>query len=383
MKPIGIGIIGCGGRVRGLARHLLEVGGEAVKVVALSDVSETSIQRSLEALDADATVYADYRHLVADERVDWVMIGSFNRYHPEHMIAAVEAGKDVFCEKPIATTVADCHRMLQARDRTGRRVYVGFTLRHSPHYRKIRSLLDEGVIGDLISFEFNETLGFNHGGYIHRDWRRWTEESGGHLLEKCCHDVDLAWWMVGALPARVASFGGRDFFIPENVRHVERVGPNANGKPAYATWDVAEPCDPFTNEKDIVDNQVVLWEYANGVRCTFHTNCNAAIPERRMYLLGSEGAIRADVLTGVIEHRRIGWTDESVIIENSDSAGGHGGGDSVMIEELLECMQNPDVMPKATLEGGLVSAIASLGADESMRTGQVVDLLEQYGDIKL
>jgi len=371
VSNVRIGIIGCGGRVRHLARMLQERD-ERLKVTALCDVRDESIAKSKEALNPDATVYADYHDLAGADDVDWVMVGSFNCFHREHAVAALDAGKDVFCEKPLATTLDDCLAMRDARDRSGRKFYMGFTLRHAPHYRRIRRLLDDGAIGKIISFEFNETLEFNHGGFIHQDWRRLTANAGTHLLEKCCHDIDLAIWMVGSLPVKVAGFGGLDFFIPANVGHVDRIGPSPKGAAAFSSWPrYTEPTDPFTADKDILDNQVAVLQYANGVRATFHANSCAGIPERRMYICGAEGTIRADVMTGEIEVRRIGWDPESTF--ESNPGGGHGGGDEVMVGEVADAMMASGAVA-ATLEEGLKSAVTCFAIDQATETGRVVDV---------
>ncbi|MFW6154958.1 MAG: Gfo/Idh/MocA family protein [Planctomycetota bacterium] len=371
MSTVGVGIIGCGGRVRGLARLLIQRDPN-VTVTALCDTRPASIEASKASLNPEATVYEDYHDLVAAPDVDWVMVGSFNCFHREHAVAAMEAGKDVFCEKPLATTLDDCLAMRDARDRTGRTFYMGFTLRHAPHYRTIRRLLDEGTIGRILSFEFNETLEFNHGGFIHQDWRRLTKYAGSHLLEKCCHDIDLAIWMVGSLPLAVAGFGGLDYFVPGNVSEVDRIGPNPRGVPAFGLWQRPTECtDPFTADKDILDNQVAIMQFANDVRATFHANALAALPERRMYILGTEGAVRADVITGTLEVRRIGWNEPSHLYDNP--GGGHGGGDNVLINELIAAMRTGDA-PAASLEEGLRSAVTCFAIDEATDTGRVVDV---------
>jgi predicted dehydrogenase len=130
--------------------------------------------------------------------------------------------------------------------------------------------------------------------------------------------------------------------------------------------------NPFTSDKDIVDNQVAILEYENGVRATFHTNANAGIPERRMYILGTEGALRADVLTGKIHVKRIGWETE-MRDESSGVAGGHGDGDPVLAKELADSMLN-HTPPAAGLEEGLASAVTCFAIDEAMDTGKVVDV---------
>ena len=108
----------------------------------------------------------------------------------------------MFCQKPLATTLADCLAMREAWQASGRMFIIGFSLRYAPHYRKIKELLDQGAVGRIVSMEFNETLDFNHGGYIMGDWRRLQRYSGTHLLEKCCHDIDLVNWIMGSLAAR-------------------------------------------------------------------------------------------------------------------------------------------------------------------------------------
>ncbi len=367
---IGISVIGCGGMGMAIVKRLIAVD-PRLQVRTIYDPSPESVEKALQSINTQPRVCESYQEAVADPEVDWVMIASWNCFHKEQTIAAFEAGKHVFCQKPLATTLDDCVAMQDACRASGRMFNIGFTLRYAPHYRKIRQLLSEGLVGDIISVEFNETLDFNHGGYIMGDWRRLQANAGTHLLEKCCHDIDLANWMIGSLASRVASFGGLNFFKPENAHHIERIGPRDDGKPAYSTWRTTG-LNSFTSDKDIIDNQVAIVEYANGVRATFHTNCNSGIPERRMVILGSEGAIRADLYAGTIQTKRIGFTikieDQSVSLSD-----GHGGGDDILARELADSMLN-GAPPSVGLHEGLTSALTCFAIDDAMVHGQVVDL---------
>lgn len=371
MKKVGVGMIGCGGMGRSLTDKLLKKS-DAIELRAICDPDKRSVKKTLETFSSDAKVYSDYRDLVRDANVDWVMIASWNCYHREHTIAAFKAGKDVFCQKPLATNLADCVAMKKAQERSGRQFNIGFTLRYSPHYRKIRELVSSGKIGDIISLEFNETLDFNHGGYIMGDWRRRREYAGTHLLEKCCHDIDLVNWMVGTKAARVASFGGLNFFVPENKKYIRRIGKDSAGRQAYRTWPGLIKQNPFTSDKDIVDNQVAIIEFENNVRASFHANCNTAIPERRMYICGTEGTIQSNVLSGELSFKRIGFDTVKEQIDTKVS-GGHGGGDDVLAQELKESMLEGR-MPSSTLEDGLKSAITCFAIDKAMDSGRIVDV---------
>jgi predicted dehydrogenase len=370
---VNIGVIGMGGRVGGLVRKLL-AHERGVRLAAVCDPSDAAVKNAAAWSDDRAVICNDPCELVTRDDIDWVWVGSPNHLHREHAVAALQAGKHVFCEKPLATTLDDCLAIRDAWRTSGCRFVLGFTLRFSPHYRRIRELLDEGVIGDPVSVEFNETLDWNHGGFIHRDWRRHRELAGTHLLEKCSHDFDLVNWFTASRVTRAASFGGLRLFTPEHEGEMRRIGPGPDGKPPFCAWPVPPGSaeHPFTEDKSIIDHQVAILEFASGVRATFHTNCAAGIRERRMLLLGTRGAIRADVIDGRIEYQRIGWDQPRRAVEPVAS-GDHGGGDEVLIDEMARCMLGGDE-PAVGLQAGLESAVACFGVDEALDTGRVVDL---------
>ncbi len=233
-ENVNIGLIGCGARLTGVVQGLLKQdSGHRIRVFSAYDPDPVSQKAMRELFGNEFRMAASEEELVSDPLVDWVMIGSWNCHHARQAVLALKAGKNVFCEKPLAMTLEDCLAIQDAVRRSDKTFAFGLVLRYSPHYKKIAELVQSGAIGQVISFEFNETLNFNHGGYIFGNWRRERRNSGTHLLEKCCHDIDLANWIVGSLPVRVASFGGRDFFIPAQAAHRERIGPNENGVEAY------------------------------------------------------------------------------------------------------------------------------------------------------
>ena len=310
--------------------------------------------------------------LASHPAVDWVFIGSWNVFHARQAVLALAAGKNVFCEKPLATTFADSLLIRDAVAKSGRVFALGLVLRYAPLYRTVRDLVRQGTLGQLVSLEFNETLHFNHGGYIFGNWRRRSDQAGSHLLEKCCHDLDLVHWITGSLPVRTASFGGNRFFVPENAGHVERIGPNEAGQPAYATWTDPGRVHPFSGGADIVDHQVAILQYADGMRATFHTNCNAGLPERRLYFCGTEGGLRADAVTGVIEWQRIAHRPATERIDTG-AGGGHAGGDEAMAAGLAATLLHGEP-PLATVEDGLRSGAVAFAMDQAMRENRVVEL---------
>ncbi len=365
---IGLGVIGCGGRARGILKHLLEYD-QRIQLRGIFDPATVSVEAATASYPG-ITVHQSPQSLLADAQIHWVIVGSWNSQHCEHVCAAFDAGKHVFCEKPLATSLEDCLKMRDAWRTAGKEFSLGLVLRYSPHYQKIKQLVESGAIGRIISMEFNETLHFAHGGYIHGDWRRLTRNAGSHLLEKCCHDLDLANWIVNSLPRRVASFGGCDFFIPENAGLPDEL--NAS----FSAWRRVEDHDPFTDDKDIVDNQVAIIEYHNQTRATFHTNCSTNMPERRMYLCGSRATLRADVITGRIELCRLGQ-DEPIQQIDPGVRGSHGGADQHMAASLAQTMTG-DAQPLAGIDEGICSTVSALGIDQAMHGAGVVDMDELW-----
>jgi len=372
-ESVRLGVIGAGGRMRYVLRHLLAaVPAGRVVVTAAYDPDPNALTALREICGHDFESVKSEEALAYHQQVDWVFIGSWNVFHSRQVIAALLAKKNVFCEKPLATTLEDCLAVANAVKKSGRTFAFGLVLRYSPLYQKIRELISSGRIGQIVSLEFNETLGFNHGGYIFGNWRRRSANAGTHLLEKCCHDLDLVNWITGSLPVQVASFGGRDFFVRANTHHVARIGSNGEGKPAYGTWPDPGQVNPFSEGADIVDNQVAIIQYANGIRATFHTNCNAGLPERRMYFCGTEGSLRADAMTGTIEVQRIGHEPRIERIETG-AAGGHAGGDEGMAKALAGTLLEGHA-PLASISEAVQACAVAFAIDQAMSEARVVCL---------
>jgi len=379
-----IGVLGYGSRIAGVLNNVVALAPDEIRVDAFYDASEKAVARVTEA-NPDLRVCKSAEEVVGIDDLDWIFIGSFNAAHRDHAIAALNADKHVFCEKPLATTKQDCLDIWAARrEHPGKEFVVGFVLRYSAFYRTMKQWIDEGRLGDLISMEFNETLAPFHGAAMHGNWRRRSGMSGPMLVEKCCHDFDIMHWMTGSRPARVASFGGLSFFKAANAHYNDLYPVGEKGyryydrglATGYAVGD-EENITPFSDDKDTIDNQVAIMELENGVRVSFHFCMHSAQLERRFYMCGTRGTIRGDVLTGRLEYTPVGWDPETETvrpIEGDD----HGGAEQPMARDVADCMLHGKPMP-TTLEDGLTASFTSLGIEEARKTGAVVDMGTYWG----
>jgi len=364
---IRVALIGAGKR-SGVLSELLKAAEGAVEIVAIYDPDPEVAQTRRKTLPAPgAELVPDYQSAINFPGVDWVMVFSPNAYHREHVLAAFAAGKHVFSEKPLASSIDDCKAIYDAWKASDRVFATGFVLRYSPLYRKAKELLDSGKLGKLLAIGANENISPGHGGYIMCNWRRHTKVAGPHILEKCCHDLDLLNWFTGSLPQRVAGFGSRMMFRPENQFLMEKYDPNI-----FMGWyDPHKTATPFTDDTDLLDTQVAIADYRNGVKVNFLATMSSPIMERRMFFACTEGTMILDVYTMELRCKFLG--EEAAHVYNFGSRDGHGAGDKVIMAELWDCMKN-GTAPKCGGSEGLESAVFAMALDRAMVQGCIIDL---------
>lgn len=370
-RKLNLAIIGCGMRSRAVITLFLEELKDQLNIQAVYDPCPESVALSgkcwkMPGLKSSESLEAAVRN----SAVDTVMIFSPNAYHSQAILAALAAGKKVFSEKPLATTLEDCKKIVAAEKRYGIPIMTGFVLRYSPFYRKIKELLESGSFGRIINIaasENRESYGGGHSMCADYGWRRFREKSGPYLLEKCSHDLDLLNWFAGSVPLRAAAFCGLNYFIPANQyiwEKYDKINFDRLVLPGHVI-------DPFLSEKDIYDNHSVILEYPNGIKMSFQLTLANAIPERRMYISCTEGTIIAECFTGTIRYKHY---DDPCAVTLNFPGGGHGGGDEVMVHELSQALLTGKSVSASGSSNGLDCARVALAADEAARTGRIVDL---------
>jgi predicted dehydrogenase len=363
-----IGVVGCGKRIRYIVAKLnRQFPGKYYYYIY--DIVEESMKLFEKEAGSDKVIICgSYEEILNNKGIDWVMIGSTNSAHKDHIVRALKSDKNIFCEKPIAMSINELEEIKNAsRGKSKLKFIISYPLRYSPFYMKIKSIINSGKIGKIISMEFNEVLKFSHGGFFMSDWRRFNKDSGGYLLEKCCHDLDIVNWILGSIPKRVASFGGLNFFKEENKGILDEVVRNHRGEKEF-DFD----CNPFTSEKEIVDNQVAILEFLSGVRVSFHTNISSGLPERRLYICGTRGCVRGDLVSSKIEVKTIVDERKEVFV-NESVVGGHGGGDEFLMKEFGDLIMD-ESRERNDLDDALKSAASILMIEKARKEERIVDL---------
>src|SRR4029453_3996453 len=148
---------------------------------------------------------------------DAVVIATQDADHVEPAVAFAGLGYHVLLEKPMATSEADCERIVAPAPHAGVMLAVCHVLRYTPYKKALRALLDSGRIGDVVTVEHLEPVGWWHHAhaFVRGNWRR-EDLSSSMLMAKSCHDIDWPAYVVGRPAVRVSSFGGLYHFGPEH-----------------------------------------------------------------------------------------------------------------------------------------------------------------------
>jgi myo-inositol 2-dehydrogenase/D-chiro-inositol 1-dehydrogenase len=197
--PVRIGILGCGIIARTAhLRSLTRVGGASV--VALADPNPANLDDA-RRLTPDARAVSDYTDVLAMSDVDAVIIALPPSLHADAAIAAIHAGKHVYVEKPLATTVADAERVAAEWQRSTVRAMMGFNYRFNPLVQQAREQIAAGAVGDLVSVR---TV-FSTPRRSVPDWKQQRESGGGVLLDLAVHHIDLIRFLLATEVARVSA----------------------------------------------------------------------------------------------------------------------------------------------------------------------------------
>lgn len=203
MNKVRLGLVGAGNIGKFHAEYLLA---NKVSRAELTAVCSTSVGK-LEKF-RHLTLFDDAEKLFRSESVDAVIIATPHPQHPTQAIAALDAGLHVMVEKPISSHKADAERLIAAHARKPELVFGAmFQLRAEPRYLKMRKLIREGELGEVVRINWIITDWFRtEAYYASGGWRAtWKGEGGGVLLNQCLHQLDMLQWLVG-MPAKVQGF---------------------------------------------------------------------------------------------------------------------------------------------------------------------------------
>ncbi len=325
------------------------------EVVALADPEPSSLVAAADAVNGPVESYDRYQDLIADGLCDALVIASPNMTHKEVLDEIIGTDHHLLIEKPLCTTVADCQEVVAASKNHPGKIWMGLEYRYMAPIAELIDRCHRGAVGDLQMvairehrFPFLEKVG---------DWNRFSENTGGTLVEKCCHFFDLMIQIFDDKPVRVIASGG------QNVNHLDE---RYNGR-----------------QPDILDNAYVIVEFSENRRamldlCMF---AEATHNQEEVSVVGDTGKLEAFIPEDIVRFGQRGTHEiGSVLTEpiTNDSvkfAGYHHGASYLEHVDFLRCI-NEGTSPLVTVEDGLWSVAVGVAAHLSIDEGRPVELSE-------
>jgi predicted dehydrogenase len=422
-------LVGSGGRAEFFYGALATDFRNTSELLAFCDINQTRMDYANKILVDKYNYQAvqtyksqDFDKMIEEQKPDAVIVTSVDRTHHTYIIRAMELGCDVITEKPMTVDDDKCQEILDAVERTGRNVRVTFNYRYAPHHTKARELIAGGAIGKVTSVHFEWLLNTQHGADYFRRWHRNKNNSGGLLVHKSTHHFDLVNFWIGSQPESVFAYGDLLFYGRENAegrgetQFYERAtgNPIADNDPFALQLDKnehlkamyldAEHEDGYRRDQsvfgdgiNIEDTMGVLVRYKNNAILTYSLNAYLPWEGYRIAFNGTKGRIEMNIVEksyvnsggeksqeGALEGKNIvvyPMFDAPYEVEVEEGAGGHGGGDPVLLNDLFGEPVEDKWNRAANHVDGARSILTGIAANRSIQTGlavQIKDLVKFY-----
>lgn len=345
-------------------------------------------------------VFTNYYDLFKkDKLADSVFICTLDHQHTEPTLLALEKGYDVLLEKPMSISEKECKLIVAKSKETNRVLTVCHVLRYTPFYRKIKQLIDDGKVGDIVSIMQIENVAYWHHAhsFVRGNWSN-TKTSAPMILAKSCHDMDILLYLIQDAPTYVSSFGSLKHFTIDNApkdskdRCINKCKVDCpyDARKIYLGDNIEWPVDVITTDlslagrtkalkegpygkcvyrcnNNVVDRQVVNLEFASGQVASFTIAALATDHTRELKIIGTKGQIAARMDTNEIyltenkdDKRQKIQVDK---VERIDEFG-HGGGDLLLVKDFIEAVKS-EKENQSSAEISLLSHLICFKAEES------------------
>ncbi|MDZ7373659.1 MAG: Gfo/Idh/MocA family oxidoreductase [candidate division KSB1 bacterium] len=367
-----IGIIGTGSR----GSHLLQIINTipGLRVAAVCDVYPPHLERGLKLAGGKVPAYKDYRQMLEQKDLDSVLIATPLRFHARMCIDAMQAGKDVFCEKTMTYSIEEAREVVQWVRRTNRVFQVGQQRRYSPVYHQAMRLIREGAIGEVVFIRAQWHRNADWRRAVpdpslekHLNWRLYREFSGGLMTELGTHQIDVANWALGDIhPESCVGMGGIDY---------------------------------WRDGREVYDNVSVIYKYPNGVKLVYTSITRNKFYGASEQIMGSEGTIELTTSRAKVyrenparrsEFKEFVWSLERELFQTvaigtatflpEDPNADRGtwiepemphSEEYLQLESFAECVRTRK-KPFADVMVGYNAGVAALIGNQAMDTGEVV-----------
>ena len=393
--PFRMALVGTGSRGTTMwGRDLLAAHGDKVELVGLCDINGKRAEAARGYIGTAAPAFVDFDRMIAQTRPNLVVVTTPDATHWRYILRAMELGCEVITEKAIATDEQQCQALLEGCRRMGGKLTVAFNARHIAGARKLKQLLLEKAIGDIVSVVYQEYLNTSHGSSYFRRWHRLKQMNGTLLVTKSCHHFDQVNWWLDSRPVEVRASGSLRVYGRNNSFRSSHCRVCPYQKECAFYWDIRKDeqarrlfaaCESedgyfrdgcvWREDSDIYDNSAVMVRYENGVNLTYTSDAYLPYEGQAITVNGKKGRIDWMAYGGG------GFSDQEFRLTRTfgkseqipltgDTPGGHGGADDLIKKLIFDGQPADDPLHlRAGLREGVLSALVGIAAYRSIERG--------------
>jgi len=417
--------VGVGARAWSYTVALVKSMQATCELVGICDTNRGRMERCNRRIVDDlhgkaVPMFADTRFdaMIRQQKPDVVVVTTTDCYHDKYIVRAMDLGCDVVSEKPMTINEQKCQRIVDAVNRTGRDLRVTFNARYVPAMVQVKNLLMQGLIGKILSVNVDWILDVCHGASYFRRWHSEFGKSGGLLLHKATHHLDLVNWFLSANPVEVFAMGARSFYGAQSGM-VKRYGLQGHGenclscrctkkcpfftdirksrvqKELYLDCEKYDGYIParcvFRKDVDIMDVMNLLVRYDTGALLTYSLHAFAPYEGFKYVFNGNKGRLEfesmdapktsqgkvlpAKGLPAGMRIRLYPHFKPARSIPLKKVKGVHWGGDDRLMADVFSAKSARDpYLRAANYASGAMSILIGIAANKSMRTGQPVKI---------
>ncbi len=417
-KKLTVAIAGLGSRGNAYA-SCCKLMSDKVEIVACAEIIPDRLERFAKeySVPAEGCFNSAEEMLAAGKLADVLFICTMDREHYCFAIPALKMGYHLVLEKPASPVPAECREIAKVAKEMDRQVIVCHVLRYTPFYRKVKEVIDSGVLGKVLAIQANEQVGWWHQAhsFVRGNWRN-SDETSPMLLQKCCHDMDILLWLTGKHAVSVSSFGSLSHFksseAPEGATERCDTCPHFDTC-QYSTKEIylrrAEagqfgwPVDVVEAEEDIeklretlktspygkcvyycdnnvVDHQVVNLLLEDDLMISFNMCAFTAQGGRRIHIMGTKGDLTAHMEDSKMTVTVYGQEPQIVDSGAEVDQFGHGGGDYVLVKDMIDLMNGELQGAGSSIDDSIESHLVCLAAEKSrLAGGELVKMADFVG----
>jgi len=356
-----------------------------------------------------------FEQMLKELKPDYCIVTTMDRTHHTYIIKAMELGCDVITEKPLTIDEERAQSILEAVERTNRKLRVTFNYRYAPHNTKIRELIEDGVIGDVHAVHFEWLLNTEHGADYFRRWHRDKRNSGGLLVHKSTHHFDLVNFWLQSYPDTVLAMGDLMFYGRENAekrgetKFYQRAYGNDYAKSDHFALQLeenehlskmylyAEKEDGYQRDQSVFGDGIstedtlgLIAKFKNKAILTYSLHAYAPWEGFNVAFNGTKGRIEVKVVeksyvnSGGTKEEEGALSSMSLTVhpivgkpyevDIEEGEGGHGGGDPVLLRDIFGEPIEDRFNRAATHIDGVKSILTGIAGNISIKTGRPVKL---------